>query len=366
MHIKINKSSLAEALNNVASVVSSKTSLPILQNVKMMARDGKVHLTCSDLDTTLIANAECEVIEAGETTIPVKMFLTAVSKVVDGIVDIDVDDKDVAKLTAGTSKFKFVGMSAKEFPTLNTEGGEPVTLKTDAIRELLRKTSFAMCVDETRRALNSVLLDFSQGGGKTIAVATDGRRLSMLNCTVDAPAGFNSTFILPRKAVDVLNKKLPKDGDCSIVSAGSQLQFVTQKFELYTKLFEDTYPNYMQVVPKTCNEKIVVDRVELIGALDRVSVFTVTEAPTVQFTFGKGRMVLTSDTDAGSSRDEVPIKYEGEQIEMKFNPNYVKDALNVIDEDEIEIHLINEISPAVIRKSGSDDYTYVVMPLRVN
>ena len=364
MHIKINKSALAEALNNVASVVASKSSLPVLQNVKITARDGKALFVCSDLDTTLIANAECEVLEDGETTIPVKMFSTAVSKVVDGVIDLDVDGKDRARLTAGTSKFSFNGISAKEFPVLKEEGGDPVTLKTDAIRELLRKTSFAMCMDDTRKVLNSVLLDFSQGGGKTIAVATDGRRLSMLNCTVEAPATFNSTFVLPRKAVDVLSKKLPKDGDCKIISTGSQLRFVTQKFELYTKLFDDAFPNYMQVVPKTSNEIVVVDRVELIGALDRVSVFTTSDAPTVQLIFDKGSLILTSDTESGSSRDEVAIKYEGDKIEMNFNPQYICDALNVIDEDEVEIHLINGTSPAVIRKAGSDDYTYVVMPLR--
>lgn len=366
MHIKINKSSLAEALNNAASVVASKSSLPILQNVKISARDGKALFVCSDLDTTLIANAECEVLEDGETTIPAKMFSTAVSKVVEGIIDIEVDGQDRAQLTAGTSKFKFNGLSAKDFPTLNEGGNETITLKADAIRELLRKTSFAMCMDDTRRQLNSVLLDFSQGGGKTIAVATDGRRLSMLNCTIEAPVGFNGKFILPRKAVDILSKKLPKDGDCTICSTGNQLRFGTQKFQLFTKLYDEAYPNYKQVIPKTSTEIVVVDRVELVGALDRVSVFTNTDSPTVQLTFDNGRMILTSDTDAGSSRDEVAIKYEGEKIEMRFNPQYVCDALNVIDEDEVEIHLINATSPAVIRKSGSDDYTYVVMPLRIN
>lgn len=366
MHIKINKSVLAEALNNVASVVASKSTLPILQNVKITARDGKALFVCSDLDTTLIANAECEVLADGETTIPVKMFSTAVSKVVDGVIDIDVDEKDRAKLTAGTSKFSFNGIPAKEFPALKEGDGEPVTLKSDAIRELLRKTSFAMCMDETRKVLNSVLLDFSQGGGKTIAVATDGRRLSMLNCTVEAPATFNSTFVLPRKAVDVLTKKLSKDGDCKIISTGSQLRFVTQKFELYTKLYDVAFPDYMRAVPKTSNTVVVVDRVDLIGALDRVSVFTTSDGPSVHLTFDNGCLTLTADTESGSSRDEVAIKYEGDKIEMTFNPQYIRDALNVIDEDEVEIHLINKDSPAVIRKSGSDDYTYVVMPLRIN
>lgn len=367
MHIKISKSSLSEALNNVASVVASKSSLPVLQNVKISVKDGKALFMCSDLDTTLIANAECEVLEDGETTIPVKTFAAAVSKVVDGEVEVKVDDKDVAKLSAGTSKFSFKGIPAREFPTLKAAEGNPITIPTDALREMLRKVSFAMCADDTRRTLNSVYLDFSQGGGAAKAVATDGRRLSMLNCNVDVSEGFKSSFVLPRKAVEVLSKKLPKDGDCKIVSTGSQLMFGTAKFELYTKLIEDQYPNYAQVIPKTCNEKVIIDRVEFLGALDRVSVFTMSDSPKVLLTFSENLLVLNSgETEYGTSRDEVAIKYEGEKIEMTFNPQYVRDALNVMDEDEVEFSLINATSPAVIRKVGSDDYTYVVMPLRFN
>lgn len=366
MHIKISKTSLSEALNNVATVVTAKTSLPVLQNVKIEAKDGKATFVCSDLDTTLFANADCEVEEDGATTIPVKTFAAAVSKVVDGIVELEVSDKDVAKLTAGTSKFKFNGIAAKEFPTWKEEEGTSATLSCAAIREMLRKTSFAMCADDTRRNLNSVLFDFSQGGGKTIAVATDGRRLALLNCIVEISNGFDSKFVLPRKAVETLVKKLPKDGDCTLVSYGNQLKFSTPKLSLLTKLIDDAYPNYAQVVPKTSNEKIVVDRVELAGAIDRISVFTsVTDSPTMVLAFADNKIVVSvGETEYGSARDEVPIKYEGEKIEIRFNPNYVRDVLNVIDDDEVEILLTNGSSPAIIRQVGSEDYTYVVMPVR--
>ena len=367
MHIKISKSALSEALNTVASVVASKASLSVLQNVKISVKDGKAIFVCSDLDTTLVANAECEVIESGATTVPIRTFSTAVSKVVDGTLDIKVDEGDVTKLAAGSSKFSFKGVSAKEFPTINCADGQPVTFKAAAIREMLRKTEFAMSEDETRVALNSVLLDFSQGGGNAVAVATDGRRLSMLNCTVEVPEGFKSQFVLPRKAVEVLTKKLPKDGDCNIISSGNQLRFVTSKFEFYTKLLDQKYPNYIQVVPKEENPaKVVVDRVELLGALDRVSVFTMTDSPVVILSFGENCLGLSSGhTDYGSSSDEIPIKYVGDKFEMRFNPQYLRDALSSLDENEVEISLISETSPIVIRKADAADYTYVCMPLRM-
>lgn len=367
MHIKISKSSLAEALNNAATVVSAKTSLSVLQNVKVSVRDGNATFVCSDLDTTLIAKAACTELESGETTIPIKTFAAAVSKVVDGEVDLVVDAKDVAKLTAGTSKFSFKGISAKEFPTLNNPTGKPMTLQASAIREMLRKTSFAMCTDDSRMALNSVLLDFSGGKEKVVAVATDGRRMALLNCGIDSSEEFGGTFILPRKAVDVLLKKMPKEGDCQIISSGNQLRFVTTNFEVSTKLIDQQYPNYMNVIPKEVKDKVVVDRLELLGALDRVSIFTMTDTPKVILSFGDGKLCLNSgETDYGESSDEVIIKYEGEPYKMTFNPQYIRDALNAMDDDEVEIDIIKEGAPIVIHRAKADDFTYVVMPLRIS
>ena len=368
MHIKISKSSLSEALNNVATIVSSKTSLPVLQNVKIEAEGERATFVCSDLDTTLFATTDCEVVEGGATTIPVKTFAAAVSKVVDGIIEIKVDDKDVAKLQAGSTRFSFRGLPAKDFPVFPKTEGAPVKIDCKVVREMFRQTAFAMSQDDTRRTLLSVLLDFSSGDGNVKAVATDGRRLSLAHDTVGVPPDFKNSFVVPRKAVETLLKKLPREGECNLIAQGSLLKFETPRLVLLTKLLEDAYPAYGKVIPSiTADNKIVIDRAAFLGAIDRISVFTSgTESPTMVLTFGNNRLVLASgDTEFGSSVDEIAIKYSGETIEMRFNPQYISEALNVLgDEDEIEFYLINDTSPVVIRKVNSDDYTYVVMPLR--
>lgn len=367
MIIKISKAALSEALNNVQTVVGGKSTIAVLQNVKMSAKDGKVEFTCSDLDITLLARAECEVVEDGATTIPVKTFASAVSKLVEGEVKIEVDVQDHAKLSAGSTVFKFNGLSEKEFPTMPDADGNGVILPANAIREMFRKTSFAMSQDETRKSLSSVLLDFTEGGGKVSAVATDGRRLSLLKGDLGDAAAFNKQFVIPRKGVDIILKKMPKDGDCEIVTSGSQIRFKTAKLDFTMKLLEDAYPNYMQVVPKESKVSIPLNRAELIGAIDRISVFTAgSETPCMSLAFGDNKLVLTSNnTEFGEARDEMPIKYEGEKFNLKFNPDYIRDALNVIDEDEVEVFLNANNSPAIIRKAGTDDYTYVCMPLRI-
>jgi len=368
MQIKINKSSLSEALNNVQAVVGAKSALQILQNVKIEAKDGEVTLTCSDLDTTLVANVECEVLSNGETTIPVKPFAAAVGKMVEGTIEISVDDKDCSTISSGASVFKFKGLPAKEFPTIPSPDGQNCTIESNSIREMLRKTSFAASQDDTRRTLQGVLLDFKKDKGIVKAVGTDGRRLAMLDCMVDASNCFDGQFILPRKAVDLLGKKLPKEGNAELVTAKGQLLVKTPRLMVTTKLIDEVFPNYMQVVPKEDGSAIVMNRVDLLGALDRISVFTAsTDSPSVRLTFAENTLVLNSgDTEFGSSHDEVPVKYDGEKIEMCFNPQYVRDALSAMDEEEIEMKITMATKPAIIKKTDASDYTYVVMPLRVN
>ena len=365
MQIKISKASLSEALNSVQVVVAAKAPIAILQNVKMTAADGKLELTCSDLDVTLTAIADCEVVEDGATTLPAKVFATAVNKVVDGVMEITVDGNDCATLKAGSSTFKFRGLPAKEFPAIPAGDGTKCSIDCAALREMFRKTAFAACKDDTRRTLQGVLLDFEKGGAVVKAVGTDGRRLAVLNCEVGESSGFTGQFIVPQKAVDALLRKLPKDGKAELTSAKQQLSVSTGRFNLLTKLTDEVYPNYMQVIPKSTKYTIAVNRVELLGALDRSSVLTSSDSPTVALTFKENCLELnSSDADVGDAHDEMPIKYDGETIEMRFNPQYIREVLSALDEDEIEVQISDGSKPAIIRKSGAEDYTYVVMPLR--
>lgn len=365
MHIKISRSSLSEALNNVQAVVGSKTALQVLQNVMVEAIGGEVKFTCSDLDTTLVANAECEVLDEGATTIPVKTFTAAVGKMGDGVIDISVDKNDRSTISGGASVFKFNGLPAKEFPTVPKPDGMTCTIESNTIREMLRKTAFAASQDDTRRTLQGVLLDFQNNGSNVMAVGTDGRRLAMLNCPLTSGNGFKGQFILPRKAVDLLSKKLPKDGNAELITAKGQLLVKTARLIITTKLLDDVYPNYMQVIPKTDGTGIAMNRVEFLGALDRISV-CMTDSPCVILTFGDNKLVLNSgDTEFGSSHDEIPVKYDGESIDMRFNPYYVRDALNAMDDEEVVMKITSSESPAIIKKVEANDYTYVVMPLRV-
>lgn len=366
MHIKIAKSALTTALSTVQSVVESKSAMQVLQNVKVSAADGKATFVCSNLDITVKCSVDCEIIEAGATTLPVKILSTAIGKVIDGLVEIEVKD-DKAAIQAGVTKFKLNGIPANEFPELPGVSGDKITLTAKGLREILRKTAFAMSVDETRRALNGVLFDI-KGKNELVAVATDGRRLSLLKTTAEIPDNLVRQIIFPRKSVDILRSKLAKDGNVTICISNTLVSFAFENTVIYTTIMDTKYPNYEAVIPTEAPYMVSVSRTELMEAIDRISVFA-SEAgsSSMQVKFADNAAVLTAkDSEYGGAMDEVPIKYSGESITMTMNPTYVKDALAALDEDEVEIHLKNEKSPAIISKVGESDFTYVCMPLRVN
>ena len=365
MHIKITRTALAEALNSVQTAATTKATLPILQNVKIEVAEGKAKFTCTDLDVTLVATADCEVLEPGATTLPVKQFSAAVGKVIDGTIDISVSDGDKAKMSAGSTTFKFNGTAIREFPEVSHVEMEGIRVPCKSICEMMRKTSFAASQDDTRRTFQGVLLDFSTAGN-VVSVATDGRRLAMLQCEASVPEPFQRQFIIPKKAVDIIAKRLPKEGDCFVKYVGTLLQFASGSIELVTKLLDETYPDYHRVVPKGNDIKVTVDRAELAGAIDRISVMALdADNNSMTLTFEPGKIVLDAKAaEYGSSRDEVACNYSGDKITMVFNPIYFRAPLNVIDEETVDILLAGEGKPVIIRKGDLEDYTYVVMPLR--
>lgn len=366
MLIKINKSSLAEALSNVQTVGGGKTTMAVLNNVKIEAKDGKVAFTCTDLDRTIEAYVDCEVVEPGATTLPVKVFAAAVNKVVDGIIELFVDEGNKGQMKAGTSQFVFNGIAASDFPELpEASADDSCMVQSSALREMLRKTSIAMSMDDSRAVLNAVLLDFSKGAGIVKSVATDGRRLSTLECEIKG-AKFTEQYVIPKQSVEVLLKKLPREGEVELIKIGKQLKFRTSSFSFITKLLDNIYPNYAQVIPKETKNSVLVNRVELLGAIDRISVVADgADVPAMTLTIGDNKIAVdASNRELGEVHDEVPVKYEGPSIKISFAPRFIRDVLSVLDEDEIAVRFNDGVSPAIIDKGSTYDYLYVVMPLR--
>ena len=231
------------------------------------------------------------------------------------------------------------------------------------VKEMLRKVAYAASQDDTRRTIKCVLMRFKDE--KLTMVATDGRRLALVENEIEFPKSDERDIVLPSKAVAELQRTLSSDGLASVMLQKSQVCFNLGSVTIYSKIMEDAYPNYVQVIPKETAEHIAVDRQLLIDALERVSVMTIDEAHSTKLIFDSGKLTVSATaSDIGDAKDEVPIKYAGETLEIVFNPSYLMDALKVIDDDEVTINLNDGHSPAVI--TCTIPFLYVLMPLRIS
>lgn len=365
MKFKIVRSKFLDGLKKVQNIVPSKGAMLIIQNVLLEAKDKQLFLTTTDLDISIRSVIDCEIEEEGSTTLPVKLLSSAIAKSPEGPVEVVIDSSDRGQIVAGTVLFKIAGMSVVDFPALpEDQDSFEYVVPQMTLREMLRKTAYAASQDDTRKTLKGVLMSFRDG--KVTMVATDGRRLALIEHGIDdLPEESQREIILPTKVVGELQRSLSNEGDVRIKVEKSQVSFNLGTTQIYSKLLDEVYPNYRQVIPGECTERVLVDRQLLLSALDRVSVMTMEETNSTKLTFDSNELVVTSGTStAGEARDVVPIKYDGARIEITFNPGFVMDPLKAIDEDEVAIELNNGSSPALIKCSVP--FVYVMMPLRTS
>ncbi len=364
MKFTIARSRFLDGLKAVQNIVGSKGTIPVLQNVLLEANGAELSMMTTDLDITIKCKVDCEVAEPGATTLPVKLLFNSISKAAEGLVEISVDENESATITAGSARYKLAGLPERDFPRLpQDEESYGYDMPCLTLKEMLRKTSYAASQDDTRRTLKGVLMSFRDM--KLTMVATDGRRLALVENEMEFPKDAERDIVLPSKAVQEVQRALGNEANVKIQIQKSLVCFQIENVTIFSKLVDDQYPNYAQVIPQNCAEQIIVDRQLLLDALDRASVMTMDEAHSTKLIFDSNHLtVMSAANEIGSASDEVPIKYIGERIEIMFNPSYVMDPLKAIDDDEVRIELNNGHSPAVIK--CSIPFLYVLMPLRTN
>jgi len=363
MKISVARSKLQEGLTTVERVVSTKTTLPILSNVLIRAEKGTVSLATTDLEISIERIIEAEVLKPGVTTLPVKRLAGIVRELPESNIEVEVDDKDVATLKCESSFYKVIGLSEEEFPPLNRpEGPCAYSLDQETLVEMLRKTSYAVSTDETRPVLNGVLLSFKSG--RLSVVATDGRRLALVEQETEVSKDAERDYILPAKVVAELLRTLGGDTPVKIHSKQNQILFEYDHILLWSKLIEGPYPNYKQVIPARCEERVVIEREVFLTALRRVSVLSTDRTNPTKLTFSKNRLVVSvSAPDVGEAKESIPVKYSGKEITIGFNAEYLMDPLKTLTNDEVFFEFTDELSPAVVKCDSP--FLYVVMPMRL-
>src|SRR5580693_564637 len=254
MKFSVAKEKLLEGLQQVQNVVSTRTTLPILSNVLLQARGQEIHLTTTDLDVGVRGSCEADVEKEGATTLPARRLFNIVRELPSSEIQVDVNGKNAASIRSGQSFFKILGLPEEEFPPLpKFENAKIVTIRQKDLRDGLKKTSYAISTDETRYVLNGLLFSFKEN--KLTLVATDGRRLAMVDIELEIPRSQETDIIVPTKAVAELQRLVREEGEVKLGIGENQIAFELNRTLLVSKLIEGNYPNYRQVIPAEAKEE---------------------------------------------------------------------------------------------------------------
>ncbi len=364
MKFTISKESILKGLQMVQSVISTHSTLPILYNVMIKIEKGVLSLVATDLSISMKCNIKINTQKNCASTFQARRLFNIIRELPDENIEIDIDDKDTAAIHCGASSYKILGLSADEFPPLPSfESAHSFSIEQVTFKEMLKKTVYATSTDESRQILNGILLSFKDQ--KLTMVATDGRRLALIEQEMEIPEDSQTDIIIPTKAVSELIKVLGDEGSLKIKTLTNLASFDIGEVLVITKLIDGNYPNFRQVIPGQCEERVTVDRESLIAALRRVALITNDKYPSIKVVFGKNQMNISAVTpDVGEAQESVPIKYTGKQIDMAFNPEFMIDPLRNLTSDEVGIELVDDLSPAIIK--CDIPFLYVLMPLRLS
>jgi len=371
MKLTIAKDQLLVGLQAVQNIVGSRSTLPILSNVLLEAGDRRLSLTATDLDVTITCSVNATVEQAGRATLPVKKLVDITRELMATDIEIEIDEKSVASIRAGSAFFKVNGLAAEEFPPLPVFAqNRTIVIPQDKLKGMLRKTSFAVSTDESRFVLNGIY--FSLKENKLILVATDGRRLALCEEELEISADNQADFILPTKAINELTRLLQGGGNVEVKFTENQASFATLPATegavsavLVTKLVDGVYPNYRQVIPAEPLERVPLNREEFLKSLRLAEIMTTDKQNSVKLTFSRNQLAITANApEVGEARQTVAIKYQGKDFAIAFNPGYLMDPLKALDTDEVYFELIDELSPGVLKTN--EPFLYVIMPMRMS
>ena len=368
MKITIPRQDLLDAVNKVKTVVSAKSALPILSHLLMQADESQVRLSATDLKVSIECLVDCTVMSSGSLTVSSQRLASILSELPDSDIDLELAESNVIILSCGQIQTKLFSMSPEEFPPIRGfEGIEPLTLAQKLLKRVFVKTSFAICSDQARYNLTGLL--FELDGGKLIVVSTDGRRMSMYAETEGISDEMKVKVIIPGKMINELERLLTEEGEVEVFLDEAQAGFSFNSLKLVTALIDGNFPNYEMVVPKKHDKDVLIDKARFSDAMRRTRTMTNEKFNSVRFMLKDGLVTLKVVTpEVGEYEEEMPVEYQGEAVEIAFNPDFVLDVLRHIESEKVCLTLKDSANPGLLKPYADgpvDNYINVIMPIRI-
>ena len=365
MKLSAPRDTLLKPLQSVIGVVERRQTMPILANLLLKTQGDRLYVTATDLEVELVAETEVGVEAPGEITVPGRKLYDICKALPDGVdVKLSVAG-DRVTLSASRGRFTLSSLGAADFPTVEDIAAQhDLQVDQRGLRRLLEKTHFSMAHQDVRYYLNGLLLEADE---QTLrAVATDGHRLALSELQLDTPTQRSEQVILPRKAVLELQRLLEGDGEVALTLGTNHVRVQLGAIRFTSKLIDGRFPEYGRVVPSDVNKVITAECSQLRQALQRAAILSNEKFRGVRlYVQANSLTIRANNPEQEEAEEELEVQYEGEDMEIGFNVNYLLDALGAVDEDFVQIGLSDASSSCLISGPDTTDTKFVVMPMRL-
>lgn len=368
MRFTITREKLQEGLTAVAASIPAKTTLPVLANILLETTEKGIRLSGTDLDIAVSTEVAADVETAGAITIPAKKLSEIARELPPSPVKIATSGEQRVTLDCGRSHFRLLGLPRDEFPSFpNIKFNESWRVRSGELQKLISHTSFAVSTEESRPILNGVLWELRPDLMRM--VATNGHRLAKMQVPIKSSGMPSADLIVPPKALEQIRRLFPADEELEIARGENHLGFRSPFTAVYTRLIEGPYPNYEQVIPKDNDKYAIADKAALTSALKRMSVIASDQTHRIRMAFNAGMVKFSVQTpDLGDAQDELPVRYEGDPLDIGFNASYLLEILRFMPTDEIRLTFRAPERAATLEPEQWNDpaqYLCLVMPLRL-
>ncbi len=371
MKFIVSKPVIYKTLSHLQSIVNKKNTLPILSNILIEAENNLLSLSSTDMDISIKETITCNVLDQGSTTLNAQIMFDIIKKLPDtSEVEFISNDSKILTIRSNVSKFSLSCLPKDEFPIIETDSkGKKLKVKSQTIFNLIDKTKFAISNEETRYFLNGLYFKIVSKENSSILtfVGTDGHRLATSSFVSDEDIGEIPGVIIPKKTINELSKLLSENSDdIEINISTNKIIFYIDNLILISKLIDGNFPDYQRVIPSGNNNFLMVNRLNLLSAVDRVSTIANEKSPSVKFKILKNLINLsTVNNENSTATEDISIIYEGNEIEIGFNSRYIMDILDNLEGEEIRISFNDSSTPIIAQEKSNSDVTYVLMPMRV-
>jgi DNA polymerase III subunit beta len=366
--ISLARDVLFTQLQTVSRVASTRSAIQALSGVQLSAQSSGCELRATDMDVGLRVPLEAEVVREGTVVLPARLMLDVVRSLPAESVSVELRaaEQDV-EVVAGNATFHIRTLRSEDFPPFpEPDPDSSVELPAEAFVSTATKVAGSASRDETRPVLTGILVSASDR--ELRMVATDSYRLSVKETTLEAPLSSAFEVNVPARALQELARLVGGDAEQSLsVSVRSnQVLFTLGRVVLSSRLIDGQFPNYRQLLPETFEHELRIAAPELTDVVRRMSLLAQKNAP-LRLAFTQGELTVSAQTpDVGEARESLPVAFSGEDLEIGFNPEFLRAGLEAIDEGDVVLKLISPLRPGLIESGDESRFRYLIMPIRLN